>query len=123
MKLLRNLSSNTKIISIVFSTILLISVILTLLFGTGEDKFTVIILSLALPVIVYFFIYFTFRIVSKNASAKFMSFAISFFLICGILGILIDLVGFVSAFPNGLNPSMTCCMSLILAVLNETKKI
>ena len=111
-----------NIILIVCSAVLLILWALTLIFGTGEDKMTDIILSLVLPLVIYGFVRFAFKVVRIHAPWKFINFVIYFFFIVGVLGIMQDVIHFITRFPNGFSPTLTYCLGLIIAVLDESKK-
>lgn len=95
---------------------------LTLIFGNGEDKWIVLILSFIMPFVIYGLVRLMFRVNRSNVSLKFMNFSVYFFLIVGVLSGVMDVVCFISAFPNGLSPALTACLGLVVAVLDEAKK-
>lgn len=112
-----------KLISLVFLGALLMFWLLYWIFGSGEDKNMLLILTPILPIIIYGFARFMFKIVRINAPMKFITFGVWFFFIMGALGIILNLIGFIKGFPNGLSPTLGACMGLIVAVLAEAKKI
>lgn len=120
--MLTKLTQKKNIILIGFAIILLVFWTLTLLFGNGEDKIIVLVLSLVLPFIIYGFVRLMFKIVNINASFKAMRFFLWFFLIVGTLGTIIMIVEYITGFPNGLSPTLGACLGLIIAVLDEIKK-
>lgn len=120
--MLNKLIQKKNIILIILAIILLVLWALTLLFGNGEDKIMVLILSLVLPFIIYGFVRLMFKIVNINASFKVMRFFLWFFLIVGTLGTIIMIVEYITGFPNGLSPTLGACSGLIIAVLDEIKK-
>ncbi len=120
--MLNKLAQKKNIVLIVCAAILLILWTLTLIFGTGEDKVMVLVLSLILPLVIYGFVRLMFKIVRINAPLKFMKFGVYFFLIMGALGVVMDIIHFITGFPNGLSPTLAACLGLIIAVLDEAKK-
>lgn len=104
------------------AAVLLILWTLTLIFGNREDKIMVLVLSLVLPLVIYGFVRLMFKVVRINAPLKFIKFGSYFFLIMGVLGVVMDVVYFLTDFPNGLSPTLTACLGLIFAVLDEAKK-
>ena len=120
--MLNKLAQKKNIVLIVCAAILLILWTLTLIFGNGEDKVMVLVLSLILPLVIYGFVRLMFKIVRINAPLKFMKFGVYFFLIMGALGVVMDIIRFITGFPNGLSPTLAACLGLIIAVLNEAKK-
>ena len=77
-----------NLILIIYAVVLLIFWTLALIFGNGEDKVMVLILSLIIPFVIYGFVRLMYKVVSINASFKIMCFFYYFFLICGVLGFL-----------------------------------
>ena len=120
--MLRKCILKRKTVFIAGAIVLLILWALTLLFGNGEDKIMVLVLSLALPFAIYGFVRLMFKVVRINAPLKFVKFGIYFFLLMSALYTVVGLVGFVVDFPNGLSPSLTACFGLIMAALDEIKE-
>ena len=120
--MLNKLVQNKKVIFIACVAVLLVLWTLTLILGNREDKIMVLVLSLVLPFIIYGFVRLMFKVVRIHAPLKFIKFGVYFFLIMGVLGVVIDVVHFIIGFPNGLSPTLTACLGLIIAVLDEAKK-
>ena len=120
--MLNKLAQKKNIVLIVCAAILLILWTLTLIFGNGEDKVMVLVLSLILPLVIYGFVRLMFKIVRINAPLKFIKFGIYFFLIMGALGVVMDIIHFIIGFPNGLSPTLAACLGLIIAVLDGVNK-
>ena len=120
--MLNKLAQKKNIVLIVCAAILLILWTLTLIFGNGEDKVMVLVLSLILPLVIYGFVRLMFKIVRINAPLKFIKFGIYFFLIMGTLGVVMDIIHFITGFPNGLSPTLAACLGLIIAVLDGVNK-
>ena len=120
--MLNKLAQKKNIVLIICTVVLLVLWILTLIFGNAEDKVMVLVLSLILPFVIYGFARLIFKVVGRNASLKFIKFGIYFFLIFGILGVVMDVIYFITGFPNGLSPTLTACLGIIIAVLDEAKK-
>lgn len=102
--MLEKLVRQRKIINCVLGCILLVLWLVTLIFGIGEDKTKVLILTPIGLVIVYGFIRLMFKVAGKNASQKYMTFFSWFFLLGGSFGFIINVFIFISGFPNGLSP-------------------
>lgn len=119
--MLEKLVKQRKIINCVLGGILLVLWLVTLIFGTGEDKIEVLILTPVVLVIVYGFIRLMFKVAGKNASQKYMTFFSWFFLLAGAFSVVKDVFLFVSAFPNGLSPISGFAAGLIAGVLAEAK--
>lgn len=111
-----------NVILIVCTAVLLILWMLTLIFGNGEDKIKVLVLSLVLPLMIYGFARLMFRTVRIASLLKYIKTGIYFFLIMGVFGVVMFVIYFITGFPNGLSPSLTACLGLIIAVLDEAKK-
>ena len=120
--MLNKLVKKKNVVLIVCAAVLLILWTLTLIFGNGEDKIMVLVLSLVLPFVIYGFVRLMFKVVRITAPLKFIKFGIYFFLIIGVLSVAMDIVYFIVGFPNGLSPTLTACLGLIIAVLDEAKK-
>lgn len=95
---------------------------LTLIFGNGEDKVMVLVLSLILPFVIYGFVRLLFKMVRSNAPLKYIKFGVYFFFVMGVFSVVMDVIYFISGFPNGLSPTLTACLGMIVAVLDEAKK-
>ena len=96
--MLHKLVQKKNIILLICAIVLLILWTLTLIFGNGEDKIMVLVLSLLLPFLFYGFVRLMFKIVRMNASLKFIKFGIYFFLIFGIFGVIQDVIYFIIFF-------------------------
>ena len=120
--MLNKLVKKKNVVLIVCAAVLLILWTLTLIFGNGEDKVMVLVLSLILPLVIYGFVRLMFKIIRINAPLKFMKFGVYFFLIMGALGVVMDIIHFITGFPNSLSPTLAACLGLIIAVLDEAKK-
>lgn len=120
--MLNKLVQKKKVIFIALVAVLLILWTLTLIFGNGEDKIMVLVLSLVLPFIIYGFVRLMFKVIRIHAPLKFIKFGVYFFLIMGVFGVVMDVVHFITGFPDGFSPTLTACLGLIIAVLDETKK-
>ncbi len=117
--MLIQLIQKKKLIISIISAIFLLFWILSLIFGHGENKTLAMVLFLILP---YGFLLLLFKIIRYKASVKVLNCFIYFFLIAGALVAVIDTVEFITAFPNGLNPTLGCSIGLIGACLDEAEK-
>ena len=107
---------------IIYAVVLLAFWTVALIFGNGEDKVMVLVLSLIIPFVIYSFVRLMYKVVSINASLKIMCFFYYFFLIGGSLGTIMMFAEFISGFPNGLSPTLGACGALIIATLDSAKK-
>ena len=119
---MKKLADKRTLIMIILAGILLVLWVLHLILGSGQGKITVLVLTLILPMIIYGFVRLLSKVIGINAPLKVMNVFAWFFLICGTLGIVLNLIVFISGFPNGLSPSLGACMGLVTAVLDEAKK-
>ncbi|MBE6617960.1 MAG: hypothetical protein E7627_08500 [Ruminococcaceae bacterium] len=101
---------------------LLISLILYIIFGDGEDTVMVLVGTLIMPFIIYGFFRLMFKVVEKNAPVTVLNFFVWFFLIAGFFGIVMMFVGFISNFPSAPPLSLACCVGLVAGALAEAKK-
>lgn len=120
--MLNKLIQKKNIVLIICTAILLVFWTLTLIFGNGEVKVKILVLSLILPFVIYGFVRLMYKIVSINAPSKVMSFFFYFFLIVGTIGTIVMTVRFITDFPNGLSPTLGACEGLIIATLDKAKK-
>ena len=120
--MLNKLIQKKNLILIIYTAFLLAFWTLALIFGNGEDKLMVLILSLVIPFVIYGFVRLMYKVVSINASFKAMRFFYYFFLVGGLLGTVMMLVEFISGFPNGLSPTFGACGAMIIATLDSAKK-
>ena len=120
--MLNKVAQKKNFVLIACATVLLILWTLTLIFGNGEDKIMVLVLSLILPIVICGFVRLMFKVVRINAPLKFIKFGVCFFLIMGALGVVMDVIHFITGFPNGLSPTLAACLGLIIAMLDEAKK-
>ncbi len=102
--------------------ILLVLLGISLIFGDAEDKATLLVSSLVIPIVVYGFMRLMFKVCRINAPLKYMKLMVRFFLIAAILGLAVMLVGFVTGFPNGLSLALPASMAVIIAALDEEEK-
>ena len=109
-------------ILIVYAVVLLAFWTVALIFGNGEDKVMVLVLSLVIPFVMYGLVRLMYKVVSINASFKTMRFFYYLFLIVGLFGTVMMFVEFVAGFPNGLSPTLGACGALIIATLDSAKK-
>ena len=120
--MLNKLIQKKNLILIIYAVVLLAFWTVALIFGNGEDKVMVLVLSLIIPFVIYSFVRLMYKVVSINASLKIMCFFYYFFLIGGLLGTIMMFAEFISGFPNGLSPTLGTCGALIIATLDSAKK-
>ena len=120
--MLNKLIQKKNLILIICAVVLLAFWTVALIFGNGEDKVMVLVLSLIIPFVIYGFVRLMYKVVSINASLKIMCFFYYFFLIGGSLGTIMMFAEFISGFPNGLSPTLGACGALIIATLDSAKK-
>jgi len=116
------LAQKKNVVLIACIAVFLILWTLTLIFGNGEDKTIVLVLSLILPFFIYGMVRLMFKIVRITAPLKFIKFGIYFFLIMGVLSVAMDVIYFITGFPNGFSPLLSAELGMIIAVLDEAKK-
>ena len=119
---LKRLTHKRNLIFIMLVVVLVIPWVLTLILGDGKDKVKILVLSFILPFVVYGLVRWIYRIVSKNATEKAMNRFFCFFFIMGMLGTLMMLVEYIVNFPNGLSPTLSACVGIVMATLDKAKK-
>ncbi len=120
--MLNKLIYRRNLILLIFAIVLVVFWLIYLIFGSGEDKVTFLILTPILPIITYGFMRIGFKTMNVNGSNKYINFCLNFFLVTGTLGLAMMTINFIAEFPNGLTPTLGGCMGLIIAVLDEASK-
>jgi len=120
--MLDKLVQKRSIILIIFAVVTLTALIITLFFDNKEDKATIIIASLVLPLIIYGFTRLMFKVVRIKASLKYIKTLVIFFIIGSIFSIVMSLKNFATDFPNGLSPILTADFGMLVALIDEAKK-
>ena len=93
--MLNKLIQKKNIILIACAVILLTLWTLTLIFGNGEDKTLVLVLSLILPFVVYGFVRLMYKMMNVCGSPKAMRIFFGFFLIMGTYSMIMMLVEYI----------------------------
>ena len=68
--MLNKLIQKKNLILIIYAVVLLAFWTVALIFGNGEDKVMVLVLSLIIPFVIYGFVRLMYKVVSINASLK-----------------------------------------------------
>ncbi|MBQ3153970.1 MAG: hypothetical protein IJB88_01945 [Clostridia bacterium] len=121
--MLKKIADKKNLITVVLAGILLVLWLLYLLFGGGEQKIAMLVLTPVLAVVFYGFLRLILKVVGKAASPKTMSAFIGFFLIAGTLGFLLMLLEYIGGFPNGLTASLGGCAGVLAAALAESDQL
>lgn len=119
----KKLSDKKSIILAILVGIIVILCAITIFFGNGENKITVLILTPILFVVIYAFARLMLKIIEKKAPRKLLTFFGWFFLIGGAIGYLSMIVEFIVGFPNGLSPTLGACAGLVASMLDVAKKL
>jgi len=93
-----------------------------LIFGNNAEKIECSVLTVLLIPIAYGFIKIDFKLMSAYGTIKILRIFMWFFLICGLFGYIVTVVGFITGFPNEFNPGMGGIIGLIFGVLDVAKK-
>ena len=121
-QLLKNLVDKRKLITVIFASIWLVTLLLYLILGSGEDKVFYLVMGIVAPAFIYFGARLIFNVVRIHASMRYLNFAVWFFLVVGTLAAVVDVKLLITDFLGSFSPTMGCCMALIVAVLAEAKK-
>lgn len=121
--MLKNLVDKRNLIMFILAGALLVLWLLHLIFGNEEGKVMLLVFSLLMPFVIYGLVRLMYRIIKVNASEMAMLFFFHFFLILGAVSLVMMTVEFVMWFPNGLTVTFGICEALIIATLDEAKKI
>ena len=121
--MLKKLVDKRSLITFILAGALLVLWLLHLIFGNEEGKVMLLVFSLLMPFVIYGLVRLMYRIIKVNASEMAMLFFFHFFLILGAVSLVMMTVEFVMWFPNGLTVTFGICEALIIATLDEAKKI
>lgn len=121
--MLKKIADKKNLITVVLAGILLVLWLLYLLFGGGEQKNAMLVLTPVLAVVFYGFLRLILKVVGKNASPKIMAVFVCFFLIAGTIGFLMMLLEYIGGFPNGLTASLGGCAGVLAAALAESDQL
>ncbi len=124
-KILDFLSEKSNIIILTMLSLNLIFLALFLILGDHPDKFNILISSIIISPIVYGMIRLMFFIFKKNpmCPSKYIDFMSLFFMFGAGIGLfIIEVIEFITLFPNGFNPGFFVSLSLISAILHSNKK-
>ncbi len=98
--MLKKIVEKRKLIAIICAVLFLVPYAVYAIFGTGDEKIGDIIMAPLVFLLFHGFIRFSFFVVGKNGSKKYMRFAAWFFGIFGILSLLLYYPDFFFSFPN-----------------------
>ncbi len=120
--MLNTLVKHKKTITIVLAAIWFVLLVLYAIWGSGEDKTTLLVATFICPLILYGFARIMFKIIGITASPKVVNFYLHFFLICGMWATVALMIGFITKFPNDYTVSLGLSMTMVIAVLDDAKK-
>ena len=94
------------------------------IFGDSEDKVRISVISALLPVIMYIFARFGFRMIIKNpiAPSKYVDVLFVFMTVCFSLGFFMLIITYFFEFPNMFSPSFTCVVAAFAGLTKSLKK-
>jgi len=107
----------------IFSSLAALMILLCalhLIFGKLPDKISVLCFAAVAFLITFVFMAFAFEYFALR-SEKFANFAKTFFLIMGAITMVVDVINFFTAFPNGLSPSIGGMAGLLAGVVFASK--
>ncbi len=121
--MLNKLTKHTKAIILIMSVVFALLLLLTFIFSDAQNKYRMIVISLFVAVIVYAFMRLVFRAILPNMSYEAMRFYFYFFILVPLFTVVLQLVSFITSFPNGLSPAFGGCIGCIFATLHTASKI
>lgn len=94
------------------------------IFGDSEDKVRISVISALLPVIMYSFARFGFRMIIKNpiAPSKYIDVLFVFMTVCFSLGFFMVIITYFFEFPNMFSPTFTCVVAAFAGLTKSLKK-
>lgn len=106
-----------KIIMIVGIVLTLITSAIFLIFGKPEDKLSTMIATIVTIPLCFLFIKFMFYIVDKNGTSKILTIYSWFFMVFGIIIILMGITNFFRPFPADSTPFISAGFTLVTSIL------
>ena len=97
---------------------------LFVIFGDSEDKVRISVISVLIPVIVYFFTWLGFRMIIRNpiAPSKYVDVMFVFLTVCFTFGFLMLIITYFFDFPNMFSPSFACVVAAFAGMTKSLKK-
>ncbi len=106
-----------KMIMIIGIVLTLTASVLFLIFGKPEEKLSTTIATIIVTPLCFLFIKFMFYIVGKNGTNKVLAIYSWFFMIFGIIAILMGIINFFNPFPANSTPLISAGFTLVTSIL------
>ncbi len=106
-----------KIIMIIGAILTLITSVIFLIFGKPEEKLSAMLATIIAVPMCFLFIKFMFYIVGKNGTGKMLRIYSWFFMIFGVIAVLMGTIGFFDPFPANSTPLISAGFTLVTSVL------
>ncbi|MGM9683014.1 MAG: hypothetical protein ACI3XQ_05385 [Eubacteriales bacterium] len=106
-----------KVLFVIGVVLTVITSILFLILGNPAQKVSTILATFIAIPLVYLFIRFMFYILGKKATNKMLTAFLWFFMIAGIVLILMGLINFFASFPSNTTPLISAGFTLVVSVL------
>ncbi len=112
-----------KIILIIGIALTVITSVLFLIYGNGEGKISSLIATFIVVPLVYLFVRLSFYVIGKNGTKTVLDIYSWFFIIGGLLAVLVGAINFFTPFPSGSMPLITTGFTLIVFILQRLAKL
>ncbi len=112
-----------KIIMIIGIVLTLTASVLFLIFGKPEEKLSTTIATIIVIPLCFLFIKFMFYIVGKNGTNKVLAIYSWFFMIFGIIAILMGIINFFNPFASNSVPFISVGFTLVTSILFDHAKL
>ena len=120
--MLAKLLAKRNAIAVFLLSILGIQWLFALILGTSENKGTLLILSLVLPIVTYFFVRLLDRLIGIYGSPRVVRTFYKFFGFVSVIVLALTVAEFISQFPNGFSPNFGAFSGVLIAILDAAKK-
>ncbi len=114
---MKKLTPLRKIIMIIGIVLTLTVSVLFLIFGNPEEKLSTMVATIIVIPLCFLFIKFLFYIVEKNGTNKVLAIYSWFFMIFGIIAILMGIINFFNPFLSNSIPLISAGFTLVTSIL------
>ena len=122
--MMKRLVSKRLLILAAMAAITVVLGILYAVFGKGEEKLKLLILTPVIALLFFGFFTLLWKVIKKviNPSRQVISVFMAFFAIVGLVGFVMMIITGLTTFPNVFSPSLGACISVVFCALTEASK-
>ncbi len=112
-----------KIMIIIGIALTLIASVLFLIFGKPKEKLSTMMATIIVIPLCFLFIKFMFYIIGRKGTSKVLTIFSYFFMIGGIIAILLGIINFFNPFPANSIPLISAGFTLVASILFNYAKL